>query len=123
MVPLPTVDALDTVTIPTSCPVSWDTMRGDHRTRFCDRCGQDVHDVSELTRAEAVRLVTRGGALPCLRLYRRRDGRVMTADCLGRRERVWTWLHRRAPWAAAAFALVFFAGCGSTPFGCHTGAP
>ncbi len=60
MVPLPTLDALDGLTIPTACPVLWDSMRGDHRTRFCDQCKQSVHDVSELTRAEVLRLVAAG---------------------------------------------------------------
>ena len=112
MVSLPTVDALDAVAIPITCPVPWDEMHGDDRTRFCDQCKQNVHDVSELTRAEAVELVTGGEETPCLRLYRRQDGRVMTTDCMTKRERVWKWLHQRAPWAAAAFALLFMAGCG-----------
>ncbi len=111
MVPLPTLDALDGLTIPTACPVPWDSMRGDDRTRFCGQCSQNVHDVSSLTRAEALRLVAAGPEVPCLRLYRRQDGRVMTSDCATKRERAWRWLHRRSPWAAAAFALVFFAGC------------
>jgi hypothetical protein len=112
MIPLPTVDALDAISIPVPCPVAWDAMHGDDRTRFCDQCKQNVHDVSELTRAEAVKLITAGEQTPCLRIFRRPDGRVMTADCATRRERLWKWLHQRAPWAAAAFALVFMAGCG-----------
>ncbi len=120
MIPLPTVDALDAISIPVPCSVAWDAMHGDDRTRFCDQCKQSVHDVSELTRAEAVALVTTGEKTPCLRIYRRPDGRVMTADCATRRERVWKWLHQRAPWAATAFALLFMAGC--NPF-CHAGAP
>ncbi len=111
MIPLPTADALDATSIPVPCPVSWATMHGDDRTRFCEQCRQNVHDVSELTRAEAVQLVTAGEKVPCLRIYRRPDGRVMTADCATNRERVWKWLHKRAPWAALAFALVFMAGC------------
>ena len=110
MVPLPTVVTLDSLSISVVCPVPWDAMRGDNRARFCDKCSQHVYDVSELTGAEALRLVTDAPA--CLQLYRRQDGRVMTADCIGRRERVWRRLHRHSPWAAAAFALVFFAGCG-----------
>ncbi len=111
MIPLPTVDVLDSITIPVLCPVPWDDMRGDHRTRFCAKCSQNVHDVSELTRAEAVSLVTGGDTIPCLRIYRRPDGRVMTADCVTRRERAWKWLNRRSAWAAALFALVFMGGC------------
>jgi hypothetical protein len=87
-------------------------MHGDHRTRFCKTCNQNVHDLSELTTAEAVELVTAGEKPPCLRLFKRPDGRVMTRDCLTRRERAWKWLNRHSTWAAALFALVFMAGCG-----------
>lgn len=111
MIPLPTLDALDAVTIPVPCTVPWDEMSGDCRTRFCDQCRQNVYDVSELSRAEAVELLTATAGVPCLRIYRRPDGRVMTADCATRRERVWKWLDRRSKWAAGLFALAFFAGC------------
>jgi hypothetical protein len=123
MISLPVVDALDAVTIPISCPVSWDEMRGDERTRFCNKCSQNVHDVSELTRDEAVQLLSEGGKPPCLRIYRRPDGRVMTADCTTRRERAWKWLHKRSPKLAWLFALVFFAGCGKSEPECIMGVP
>jgi hypothetical protein len=109
MTPLPVVDSLDAITIAVPCTVSWDTMRGDNRTRFCDKCQQNVHDVSELTREEALKLVNTGESKPCLRIYRRPDGRVMTADCTTKSERVWKWLRRYSAPAAALFALVF--GC------------
>jgi hypothetical protein len=113
MIPLPTLDALDSVCIPVPCEVPWSDMHGDARTRHCDQCKQNVHDVSELSRAEALALIGEADTKPpCLRLYRRPDGRVMTADCATRRERAWKWLHGRAPRLARLFALVFFAGCG-----------
>lgn len=111
MIPLPTIDALDAVTIPVACPVSWDAMHGNERTRFCDSCRQNVHDVSELTRHEALELLKTDDRMPCLRIYRRQDGRVMTADCTTKRDRVWKCLHRRSAWAAWLFGLVFFVGC------------
>lgn len=111
MIPLPTLDALEAVTIPTPCTVPWGDMHGTDRTRYCDQCNQNVHDVGELTRTEALELLSAGGKSPCLRLYKRPDGRVMTADCATRRERAWKWLDRRSKWAAALFALIFFAGC------------
>lgn len=117
MVPLPLVDTLDSITIAVSCPVSWDAMHGDRRTRFCNSCQQDVHDVSELTTAEAVQLLSGGAKPPCLRVYRRQDGRVMTADCLTRRERAWKWLRRYSAPAAALFALVFWVGCSKPTMG------
>jgi hypothetical protein len=109
MIPLPTLDALDSVSIPVPCEVPWDDMHGDARTRHCDQCKQNVHDVSELSRAEALALIGEADTKPpCLRLYRRSDGRVMTADCATRRERAWKWLNGRAPRLARLFALVFF---------------
>jgi hypothetical protein len=114
MISLPTLDALDSVSIPVPCEVPWSDMRGDARTRHCDQCKQNVHDVSELSRAEALALIGEAGTKPpCLRVFRRPDGRVMTADCATRRERAWKWLNGRAPRLARLFALVFFAGCGS----------
>lgn len=107
------LDVLEAVTIPVACPVPWHAMHGNDRTRFCDQCRQNVHDVSALTRAEALELLS-ASETPCLRIYRRADGRVMTADCEAtRRERVWRWLDKRSTWAAWLFALVFFAGCDS----------
>ena len=103
MISLPVVDVLDAIAIPVPCPVLWDDMHGDHRTRFCDQCSQNVYDISELTRAEALALVTDGEAKPCLRIFRRPDGRVITADCATRRERAWKWLHKRSKWAAACW--------------------
>jgi hypothetical protein len=88
-------------------------MHGDARTRHCEQCKQNVHDVSELSRAKALALLGEADTKPpCLRVYRRQDGRVMTADCATRRERAWKWLHGRAPRLARLFALVFMAGCG-----------
>jgi hypothetical protein len=112
MIPLPTVDVLDSVTIAVTCQVPWDDMRGDERTRFCDKSNQNVHDVSEHTAAEALQLVTAHETVPCLRMFRRPDGRVMTRDCMTKRERIWKWLLRHSIWAAALFAIMFILGCG-----------
>jgi hypothetical protein len=109
--PLP---VLDSITIARPCAVPWDEMQGDDRTRFCNKCNQQFHQLSELTAAEAERLLAEADWSVCVRLELRRDGKVMTADTLRtRRERTWRWLRRRAAWAAALFALVFLAGCGT----------
>ena len=114
-VSLPVVNALDAISISTACPVSWSEMEGNDRTRFCARCQQQVHDISELTTDEALALVSGPGKLPCVRIYRRNDGRVMTADCRTKRERVWKWLRRYSGWAAAIFAVLFLSGCRMGP--------
>src|SRR4051794_5777441 len=71
-------DALDLLEIAIPCEVPWDSMRGDEQVRHCGQCRQNVYNVASLTRAEAMRLV---GARACLRIYRRPDNTVLTADC------------------------------------------
>ena len=56
-------------------------MKGDDRVRFCDSCAKHVYNVAEMTAAEAVRVIEESEGHPCMNLYRRRDGTVLTADC------------------------------------------
>lgn len=72
--------ALD-VRIASPCSEQWEAMTGEGRKRFCAKCQLHVHDVSQLTEAELVALVAGAPGAACGRLYRRADGRVMTADC------------------------------------------
>jgi hypothetical protein len=111
-IPLPALDALDAITIATPCDIPWGEMRGDDRFRFCGQCRRQVFDLSAMTTAEAKELLGDPGNLPCVRLYRRPDGRVMTADCpVGLRTRIWRRLRRRAAWAASLFAMLFLPAC------------
>jgi hypothetical protein len=111
-IPLPVISPLDAVTIATPCQVPWGEMRGDHRSRHCCQCQRKVFDLSALTTAEAMELLGNSANLPCVRLYRRIDGRVMTADCpVGLRARIWRRLRRRAAWVASLFAMLFLQSC------------
>lgn len=52
------------------CHESWDAMPGDDRTRYCDRCRKEVHDLSARTADEAEDLLTaarRNGTRLCVR--------------------------------------------------------
>lgn len=79
---------LDDVRIASPCAASWDDMIGDDRMRFCQQCTKNVYNLSAMSReaAEALlragqeREAARGGGM-CVRLYRRADGTVLTADC------------------------------------------
>lgn len=81
--PAPARDLLDAVTIDVPCTVPWDSMTGDARRRFCATCRLHVHDVSQISRDEALSLLGRkaSGERVCLRIWRRPDGRVLTRDC------------------------------------------
>ena len=74
---------LERVRIASPCTASWDDMIGDGRVRFCGQCAKNVYNLSGMLREEAEQLV-RGAAAAgelCVRLYRRADGTVLTADC------------------------------------------
>jgi hypothetical protein len=72
---------LDEIMISAPCPVSWDTMEGDNRVRYCGTCSRNVYNLSDMSSTEAERFLQENGTAQCLRLYRRADGKVMTDNC------------------------------------------
>ena len=72
---------LERVRIATPCRERWDDMVGDDVVRHCARCRKDVYDLASMTTSEAEALLARDGETPCVRLRRRRDGRLVTSDC------------------------------------------
>lgn len=48
---------LDIVRIASPCPVSWEGISGDERTRHCSECNHKVYNLSAISRAEAERLL------------------------------------------------------------------
>jgi hypothetical protein len=78
-------DALDRIEIASPCTFSWDQMKGSAWVRRCPACDLNVYNVAEMDRKEALALIERAeGPRPCLRLLRRPDGTVITADCWAR---------------------------------------
>ena len=83
--PLPVLrDTIDEIEISSPCSVPWEGMRGDDRVRFCGQCRQNVYNVREMSRAEARRLIANREQRVCVRIFRRDDGTVVTADCWSR---------------------------------------
>jgi hypothetical protein len=108
--PLATLDLID---IAAPCDVSWDAMRGDDRSRFCSHCKLNVFNLSEMSRAEAEKLVFQREGKMCVRFFRRHDGTVLTRDCpVGIRA-----LRQRLVRSVAAVAGLLVAMIGSTAFG------
>ncbi len=94
--------ALPRLTIATPCAVDWESMKGDARVRHCSSCNKDVYSTKALTRAELDRLITeREGQLPCMRIYRRPDGTIVTRDCLTSSQRAAGWLRLKVAMAAS----------------------
>ena len=92
---------LDALEVQTPCDVSWNSMKGDNRVRYCGHCRQNVYNIEALPRAEAVRLIGEREGRLCVRFHRRPDGTVVTADCWARLRAA-----RRKGWLAFAAMLV-----------------
>jgi len=58
------------------CDQAWEAMEGDERTRHCERCDHCVHNLAEMTKRDAERLVS-SGKRPCVRITRDRRGRIV----------------------------------------------
>ncbi len=72
-------DILDRISIPKSCTADWDEMIGNDQVRFCSHCSLSVHNLSAMTRREALRLVTKSQGKLCARYIRRPDGEIQTS--------------------------------------------
>ena len=105
---------LNDLQIASPCSVPWSTMgeTSSEAVRFCGQCSKNVYDISKLTTDEAALLLQQGaaaGSLPCMQLYRRFDGTIITDDCpvgLRRIRDVW----RRVKSVAAAAVAFFLVG-------------
>ncbi|HEY0320961.1 MAG TPA: ankyrin repeat domain-containing protein [Pyrinomonadaceae bacterium] len=73
------VHPLDSIDIKSPCASDWDSMVGNDVVRFCQHCNLNVHDLSLMTRQEALALVRNSNGRLCLRYIRRPDGTIQTA--------------------------------------------
>ena len=73
--------SLDTIQVASPCNAAWDDMAGTERMRFCQLCQKTVYNLSAMTREQAVKLIRQKEGKACVRLYKRRDGTVLTSDC------------------------------------------
>lgn len=108
---------LEILDVKEPCTEDWDAMDGDARERHCGVCEMSVYDLSEMSEAAAVQLLSRPGRV-CVRFYRRADGRVTTKDCTPFRVRAARAVARgtlrgAARLASATLALLVLLGFGS----------
>lgn len=69
---------LNNLTIPSPCPTDWESMIGNDQVRFCKHCNLDVHNLSQMTRAKAERLVARSNGRLCVRYHHDPTGKPLT---------------------------------------------
>ena len=72
---------LNVLDVPNPCSVSWESMTGDDRVRFCGQCQKSVYHLSSMTRDEAKEIVALSEGNLCVQFWRRADGTVVTQDC------------------------------------------
>lgn len=63
------------------CHVDWDSMTGDEKKRFCGDCKLNVYNVSTMSTQEAADFIRKSEGRVCMRLYRRKDGTIITDNC------------------------------------------
>lgn len=71
-------DLLDRIQIKEPCNSDWDSMIGNDQVRFCEHCALSVHDLSQMTRKRARRVVAKSNGRLCVRYHRRPDGSLVT---------------------------------------------
>lgn len=104
--------SLDLVQIASPCPVAWEDMAGDDRTRFCKHCNLHVYNLADMPRGEAEAFVNQAEGRTCIRFFRRADGTVLTRDCpVGLRA-----VRQRLVRAVAALVGLFLALVSGTVF-------
>ena len=104
-------NTLDNVRVAAPCSADWDSMFGNERVRFCEQCQLNVYNLSEMSKAEAERLIGQAEGRLCVRFYRRRDGSIITRNCPVGLRAIKRRLSRVAT-AVASSVLSFIAGIG-----------
>lgn len=72
---------LENARIASPCNVSWQSMRGDERARFCGDCEKTVYNFIGMSDADAASLIQEKEGSLCVRMYQRADGTLMASDC------------------------------------------
>lgn len=57
-----------------TCPKLWAQMEGNEKTRFCDVCQKNVHNLSMMDAEERQALLARPGEMPCVAYFKHVDG-------------------------------------------------
>lgn len=71
---------LDRVRVAAPCGEDWNEMRGSNEIRFCSHCERSVHNLSQMTRRDAERLVAKSQGRLCVRYVSRADRKIITTS-------------------------------------------
>lgn len=97
------IELLNRARVASPCNASWDDMTGDERVRMCGQCDRKIYNIAAMSSSAAAKLLRESTERTCIRMFRRADGTVMTADCpTGLR----AYRQRVGRIVSAAFAMV-----------------
>ena len=71
-------DPLQRLAVTSPCSQDWDAMIGNDRVRFCEHCSLHVHNISEMTRAQALLLAHRSYGRLCVRYQSSAQNQIVT---------------------------------------------
>lgn len=74
-------DPLSHVRVAAPCRADWERMCGNERVRFCDECGMNVYNLSNMSKRDAEALILNAEERLCVSYYQRADGTILTANC------------------------------------------
>lgn len=89
-----------------TCDSDWNSLIGTSRCRFCSTCSLNVYDCSNMDQAEVDQLVLQKENKQSFILYKRKDGRFLTADCPVGQKRIRSGLTTMASVAAVVVGLI-----------------
>jgi carboxypeptidase family protein len=72
---------LNAIRVASPCRASWEKMEGDERMRHCPACNLDVYNFAAMSECEVRALIANNKGRLCARLFRRRDGTILTQNC------------------------------------------
>lgn len=112
--------------IASPCPMKWEDMEGDDKTRFCQKCQLNVYNTIVMSDEEVLDLVLLAatGQRVCASIFKRVDGTVITRDCpVGVslwKERLQERARRAAAIVAGALSFLVSAAVSAAPIKCKT---
>lgn len=75
------LDVLSNIRVASPCSARWEDMKGDDKSRHCAQCNLNVHNFEAMTTDEVLAVLQNKQGRVCARLFRREDGKILTADC------------------------------------------
>jgi hypothetical protein len=79
--PMKPFQVIDKYRLASPCSSVWDKMTGTGCVRFCEQCKSQVYDFSKMEMPEAEKLIFQRENKEKFILFKRKDGKFLTADC------------------------------------------